>query len=427
MPAAGAAPLSPASGGLVVRVDDTDAAAAPNAGTGNDTVRVTVTSVLDQAIVDEETFEVPEVGGPAYLTGGRFERHVSVRFRTEGAGVHGDGVLDVRDGGQVRTGYVDLLGGQGETLATREPAGGPLPVAFTRSPVAITFPAEIAGDGSRGRIQPGDTLLVRVNDPDANLSPVPDTITVTLSTAIGLDAASDVESVKLVETGPATGAFTGSIATRLHAPMVRGDGVLQVRGRDVPGGPAIRATYASPSGAAAVRDLPVEMDGEAVLVAAASGAQLKLAVVRVGEPVVAQLTDDDVNVDPLARDSVDVTVRSFGTRRKDLVDTEVVRLTEDATDGGLCPRSAPRHDRRRIGRRRPRERPPRGRRRRPAGARVPRRRDRERPAAGAHRDRPGPRGTRHGGLPGEPARPPRRGRRPGRRAGRGGGEVAPGS
>jgi hypothetical protein len=336
--ATGAAPLTPLSGGVRVIVLDDDASAAPVLGTGNDSVRVTLTSFVGAVLVDEETVEVTEVGAPSVLAPGRFERIVPVVFRAAGTGRLADGTLEVRSGGTVLAGYTDRLGGAGQRDEARESLSGPLAVAFTGNARTVTFPADLNGTGARARIAPGDQLLVRVADDDANFSPDPDVVTVALTTALGAGAAlEDAESVRLVETGPSTGVFTGAIATKFGLTVLDANGQLEVRGRDVPGGAGVRATYTSPAGGApVVVDLPVDVDGDVIFVAGSAGpGQARVFSFRAGDRLFVQVTDDDLNANPTLREPFDVTVRSFNNGGTTLVDQETVTLTEDEVNAGL--------------------------------------------------------------------------------------------
>jgi subtilase family serine protease len=117
------------------------------------------------------------------------------------------------------------------TVSAHQVVFGPQPFA-----VVVTGGAGVTSTGfvglDRSRYGAPDTLRVEVSDADPNVDPaLPDRVVVTVTSG------ADAESVTLVESGPDTGIFAGTLATASGVP-VPDDGVLTV----VDGAPIV-ATY----------------------------------------------------------------------------------------------------------------------------------------------------------------------------------------
>src|SRR5262249_20573753 len=153
--------------------------------------------------------DVPErANGPA----GSFLARVPVEIAASGAGSLADGTLTVRPGGTVTGGYVDGLRGNGQPDVTVEQVSS---AADRGAAPGVAVVAGLDGNGTRVRAQPGDGLIVRLDDANSNRTAGVDTATVTLTASTGAGGAfQDDELVRVVETGPNTGVFTGAVPLR---------------------------------------------------------------------------------------------------------------------------------------------------------------------------------------------------------------------
>jgi hypothetical protein len=174
--------------------------------------------------VTEDTVEVPMFGAPGEP--GHYWGSVPTRFGTAPVA---DGTLDVQGGEEV--------------MAAHQPS---LPDVF---PYEIVDTAMVAA-GVRGRltivrpdgfplphVTPGEALHLRLEDADRNTRPeAADTVDV----SVGVDERAVSRTVRLAETGPNTGVFSGEIWTTLGA---RGTGSASLPLR---GGEAIAAVHRDP-------------------------------------------------------------------------------------------------------------------------------------------------------------------------------------
>jgi hypothetical protein len=349
---------------LNVTVVDTDALANARAGTGNDSVRVTLTSLTGAGvIVDTETVEVDEDSGNpipplAARAAGTFVAEVPVSF-AGGVARANDGLLQVMNGGLILGTYLDALRASGQNDV--QVNSNTVNVAFSPAAPALTF-VNAAGVAlaAPATLEPGDTVHVLLTDANANVSAGTDTINVTLVTAADrsplapavLDPFSDLEVVTLVETGASTGVFRGSIDSktlavedRANAVPLANNGQLEVRGRDFDAAgnlvPQVTASYSSPGGAgAAPVGLRIHVPGRVQIVdgdraPASAGAQLtpdKLSSVTAGDLIFVRIFDDDFNRNPLAADVITVNVTS--AINKTPSDPPFDRVTTVATETG---------------------------------------------------------------------------------------------
>jgi hypothetical protein len=308
-------PLVP-NADLRVEIVDADEFADQNAGPGNDTVRVTLTSRTEAGVViDREVFDVPEDN----LTATRFLRSIPFEYTLAGAGIVNNGILTVRDDpavagtGTIEATYDDRLQVDGRRNVPVRANVFPLNTTFAGTAPTVTFAADLSCGGTTiARIQPGDTIFLCVRDADSDFSPVTDHVTVTLTTLAG-----DTERVVLTETEPRSGVFTGTIESQFADPTAPNavkpnSGMLEVRGRDAPT-PQIASAYTSRNGvAAAVANLRVNVNGRVLLVKDASASTKRLEF-KAGEPLFVRVEDDDLNTNPAVIETVRVTLTSFSS------------------------------------------------------------------------------------------------------------------
>lgn len=325
-----AGPITPGAA-VTITVTDTDRSANAHTGGGNDQVHVTLTS-RDAAntVIDEEAVDVGETG-----TAGTFsiKQSTSYAFTTARAGTlaanQNDGVLTVVKDGTVRATYSDSLRANGDADAAV--TSGDVPVGVLSATPVLAFRDNIEGGLPLETIEPGDIVFVRVEDANGNVTGGRDTVTVALTTG---NVNGDQETLTLSETGATSGVFTGFIRTKLGAneaipgldvQVVRGNGQLEVRGRD-----AISGTYASASVFPTAPVTPVQVHTNGVIrfvQFAGSSTPPSERFLRAGDPVFVQVVDDDLNVTN-GPDKVTVVVRSrdaagnsFDTVQLELVET----------------------------------------------------------------------------------------------------------
>lgn len=327
-------PLTPGST-FTITVNDNDPFANTASGPGNDTVTVTLTSFdAGGAVLDRETIEVPE----DTLIEARFTRVFPYSFLLTGLGDPNDSVLSVRPGGTVEAVYNDALRANGQRNLPVAIDPLPLPVAFNATVPTASFTQDLDCTGAVARVEPGDTIFLCVRDRDADLTPNTDRVTLTLITNVAV-ANQDTENVVLVETGPRTGVFTGSIdskyADAVSTFVIANNGNLDVRGRDLDSvgvaAPQIRGRYTSVNGLQLAADitLAVNLDGAIVFTRDGSlgldatnnrtlfsregflATASKRVEFRAGERLFIKVFDDDFNRDPAAPDTITVTLTSY--------------------------------------------------------------------------------------------------------------------
>lgn len=327
---------------LSVTVVDTDDSANIHSGPGNDTVMVTFTSFRTDGttIIDQEAFEVSEDN----TTAGTFTRAVPFGLLS-GTAIRNDNLLEIAVGGSIRASYNDALQSTGQIDVPVAATPNPLTVVWSTTPpsVSLTSSDTCNVTYSTTVIEPGDTLRICVFDPNADSSPDTDYITVNVTANSGSTSSIvDLEQVKLLETGPRSGLFTGFIESKFAETPIQGNGMLEVRGRDAPT-PQIRIGYSPASGAASVSaDVSVHLYGTVRFVENGNSGASKVTMFRAGDSLFLLLADDDLNTVPSTVDTCSVSVTSYAN--SGLIDTENVTLTETGANTGVfvyLPSSSP--------------------------------------------------------------------------------------
>ncbi|NKB70082.1 MAG: T9SS type A sorting domain-containing protein [Candidatus Latescibacteria bacterium] len=209
----------------------------------------------------------------------------------------------------------------------RQPTSAPLHLVHILlddgSAVATPIDGRIQWTGSSGLLQlapepllPGADLVLTVTDADLDRNPdQPDTL------ALGLSNDDEAETVLLVETGSSTGQFHGSVATLAAAPAAA-NGLVEVEL-----GGWLRACYTDSLddlGGAAERCSQIAVHG------GTDGSLAASTVAQPGDTVRVLLTDADLNLDPLGRESVGLTAFNLASG-----DSLSVLLTEASPDDSL--------------------------------------------------------------------------------------------
>ncbi|HOO56313.1 MAG TPA: hypothetical protein PLN69_05795 [bacterium] len=193
---------------------------------------------------------------------------------------------------------------------------------ITPQTAAIRFVSDISGNGDVAQAEPGDTLYIRIDDPDVNLAT--DTIEV-ISASVSAPTG-ETETVTLTETGADTGVFTALLPTEEGA--VAGpdnDGKLVVKDTDT-----ILASYVDPAGADGV---PVTVTDTLAIITAPpgySGSIASTASILPGDTVTITVSDPDLNTDPAIIESVVINAVNQNTG-----EAESVTCFETAVDSGV--------------------------------------------------------------------------------------------
>ncbi len=252
---------------------------------------------------DVEAVDALETG---YATG-VFEGRIPSRFTPSFAA--NNGMLEVQDGDRLQARHVLA---HAPRLATDDAVMTGSSVLFVD---AQGRPAESYLEAS--------TAYVRLVFAGGNVSPSVDTVAVTVSARISVDA----ETLVLTETGGDTGIFTGSIALRTGSPSPN-DGFLQTGWRT---SPYVELDTLAVTHAGSSDTVPMAGSRTTFVDAAGSPAE------RYARNARAYIRVEDHSFDrPGLYDTVQVTVRSLTTG-----DQELLTLQETARDGGIFAGSLP--------------------------------------------------------------------------------------
>lgn len=158
------------------------------------------------------------------------------------------------------------------SYSTSGTAAGPFvplapPVSASGAAISLAVPVPLV---PAAQYHAGEPVFIRLTDPDQNLDPaVAETVVVTLRDSV----TGDREVIRLTETGPNTGAFTGYVQTD-GLPPVSGSGVLNVVDNS-----RIDAGYTDTADATDARTLGVLVDPYGMVFNSATGQPVDGAVV----------------------------------------------------------------------------------------------------------------------------------------------------
>jgi hypothetical protein len=174
----------------------------------------------------------------------------------------------------------------------------------------------------------GATVRVRAVSPRANTSPsAPDIFYPLLRSFQG----GDMEYVTLVETGPNTSIFTGTVPSRRTTEPGDPNGLLTVRARDTVEMSYDPPNYPYPTDADQVADHLIIVPVQVELL---NDQGQRVSTYLYGETVHLRVSDADANTDAFTAETVTVDVQTW--RRSDnRPDLETVSLTETGTDTGV--------------------------------------------------------------------------------------------
>ena len=261
-----------------------------------ETVSVTVTSSNGET----ETVTLTETGANT----GIFENTLATIFGAA-AGTDNDATLNAAAGDTVTVSFDDTLTSTGGTATVTD--NGTI-VGGVNGVVTITANAI-----------PGDALDLSVTDADLDTDPgVAETVDVTVTSSNG-----ETETVTLTETGANTGIFENTLATTFGATAgTDNDGTLNAAAGDT-----VTLSYddalTSTGGTATVTD------SDAVGGGTSGTVDITDASIP-GDTLTITVTDADLDTNPAAADSVDVTVTN-----EDTLESETITLTETGSNTGI--------------------------------------------------------------------------------------------
>ncbi|MBI4860828.1 MAG: hypothetical protein HY815_11300 [Candidatus Riflebacteria bacterium] len=350
-------------------------------GPGNDTLTVTVTSYAPDfaTVVDVEQVVLHEDNGTTGDFEGLFPTAYVNGRALDPTRSQGNGILEVRTGGRIVAVYTDPLRYDGRpnfpVASATTPANGravvtpaAAAVRFVSSNDATTTNTTLNPTAKVTLTQPGDTLWIRVDDQAAQAVPNNHTngVTVTLRVLNGA-IVEDQETLFVAETpvrvfeqapNEIRGVYMGQIDTIWGdtigtGDFRRGDGTLQVRGRNIVEvsywditNSAVRAdvTYVHVLGEAQFMsnggtheqqgNNAFRLDGRLQAIKVLNETKSDQLTVRAGDPIRLVVIDDDRNADPVTAETFTVVV-SYPPPPAVPVDQETVTLRETGPDTGV--------------------------------------------------------------------------------------------
>ncbi|QCE40326.1 gliding motility-associated C-terminal domain-containing protein [Psychroserpens sp. NJDZ02] len=263
---------------------------------------------IDVVVVNEDTGEtetitLTETGADT----GVFEGTVDTVFGTT-AGTDEDGTFNTQAGDEVTVTYDDVLDANGA------------------DPVAVTDTDDVVG-GVTGTVEitetstPGETLDVVVSDNDLNTDPA---AIESIDVVVVNEDTGETETITLTETGADTGVFEGTVDTVFGTtPGTDEDGIFNTQAGD-----EVTVTYDDVLDANGADPIPVTDTDD--VVGGETGTVEITETSTPGETLDVVVTDNDLNTDPAAIETIDVVVVN-----EDTGETETITLTETGADTGV--------------------------------------------------------------------------------------------
>ncbi|WP_425411106.1 Ig-like domain-containing protein [Hyphococcus sp.] len=279
---------------LTIQVTDADL---NNNGGVAETIAV---SVVNDVTGEVETVTLTETG----VNTGVFAGTVTTTFGAA-AGADNDGTFNTQSGDTVTVTYGDALTANGGTASptdTSNVGGG------ADGTISITDPS-----------QPGDTLVVQVNDADFNENPgAADSMTVSVVN----DVTGETETVTLTETGVNTGIFSANVSTSFGTSAgPNGDGAFNTQAGDT-----LTASYDDFTGAGET----VSRSDTGNVTGGVTGTVSITASINPGDSLTISVNDADLNANPGVAETVTVSAVNDVTG-----EAETVTLTETGPNTGV--------------------------------------------------------------------------------------------